>query len=1257
MGLFDAFRGMFGSRADPGSTDAARGPDRCPQCNAETHGEIVDYVDAGHDPQCYAGLRAGTLNRITCSNGHEWTAIVPLLVHLPQRRKVVFFAPSDLSEDEQNGAADRLMERLRKSVGHLQPYMTNLAMLETDRSAGYGGLLHFLDKLDPIKNVPAAIGHKRAGPKPQLLALLQAAMKEENQHRALDLWQQLLDATNGTGDDSLHATACQGIGVSVLKLVTQTSLPENEHAQSLEVAISALGTAARIYKAVGDIGTWAAVQLNLATAHVLAAADSWQGFIKASALYLSVLEDGLSDAPAEWRRAHDWLLHHSLQYFQEQCDQQLDADRCNALEHIATRVLWQVGDDGAAEMQVPWLELRGQVALSAPQADWEQAASDFLQVIELSDRDSDPKTWARANQNLTAALGRSDSASVGVARRAVQALQQCLEIYTEPLHPARHIENSQNLARALSRLALLLADERFEVADGGFETLATLQRACVLFEKHGPTLEFVQALCRLAQLYENAEGDAAENNELALHTYLMAQSHVDRESDPALWAQLEANIGLRFASRMHAQTGRFEYGDVQREAPDINWVSFGSGLLEAHHQSEAIKRLENALKYFQAANLTAECAKVMADLATVRLEAARMPLGGNADNAAARASQENAIAELERAIEMFDGLGDALKGRRVRAWLACAYTERVEGDRTCNLLRSMEIYRTIEQQGESISPSELQAHTDALLAAHAAGVAIEPDRVTRLRERLAVPIQAARGTETLKRLRRLAQLDELAGDRVSSQRHRAAALDAFEALIREALTLESANFLHQEHSPIYSQAFADALDAGDTRQAFILGERFRFSLPATELRTLALLPQEGLDQGLLAREADIMARIRADSAGIVRTTNTIARANLVSATSRHWRDVHECWSEMERSGPSFEAYLDFRRAKPAEWEEVQAWLDRQQESSAVALFVTLDEKLVLLVAKSGHEAIVLHEWPLGQRELWAAREQFAQDLSTQAALSFSIEWLPQLSAVADALAAAVGNASVLYLMPDGALAGLPLHALEAHGRPLIERTSIIYIRCLWPIIRREALANGAHSGTARPEVLAYVFGNPTEDLPEAASEAHAIATQWDVSPMLGAAVTRGAVLQALRSGGLVHISGHATFGKFAVFNSGLELAGGERLTAGDLFAESARCKVLVLSACDAALQHCTRNGELLGFPSAATAAGIETLVAARWPVDDEAARVFMLEFHRALCERRGVRPADVAIALRQAASRLRDAGWDRLDWAPFVVHA
>lgn len=221
-----------------------------------------------------------------------------------------------------------------------------------------------------------------------------------------------------------------------------------------------------------------------------------------------------------------------------------------------------------------------------------------------------------------------------------------------------------------------------------------------------------------------------------------------------------------------------------------------------------------------------------------------------------------------------------------------------------------------------------------------------------------------------------------------------------------------------------------------------------------------------------------------------------------------------------------------------------------------------------------------------------------------------------------------------------------------------------------PELRNELRnAMGAHhlkryraTRDAKAEVSGSVLvvADPTEPdcpLPNAAREANAVAASFSSALILsGAQATRTRVLDELARHDILHFACHGRADLLNPLDSGLALAGGERLTLDDVLLARLDVRLAVLSACETALPGARLPDEVVGLPTGLVQAGAIGVIGSLWSVPDMVTAELMTRFYAAWrCG--GMEPAE---ALRQAQQSVRDDpnhAWSHpFYWAAFCYH-
>ncbi len=263
------------------------------------------------------------------------------------------------------------------------------------------------------------------------------------------------------------------------------------------------------------------------------------------------------------------------------------------------------------------------------------------------------------------------------------------------------------------------------------------------------------------------------------------------------------------------------------------------------------------------------------------------------------------------------------------------------------------------------------------------------------------------------------------------------------------------------------------------------------------------------------------------------------------------------------------------------------------------------------------------------------------------------------------------NIDRLCLIPDGILNTLPFQALENAdtGRYLIEDFAVYYVPSLSALKSVRSLGNyGTSSLLALGDPQ---FGDPQQQaggdrdkmmtlhpLPATREEVEVLKTVYEpkVKILTGAEATKSNLKKYASQYGVLHFATHAFTDETNPTFSAIALAHekGEYgfLIAKEIIKMELNADLVVLSACKTATGKVVEGEGMLGLTRAFFTAGIPTVVASLWNVEDCSTRELMVQFHTRFRKRE--RPAT---ALREAQLHLlHETQYDNpFYWAPFVL--
>jgi len=320
--------------------------------------------------------------------------------------------------------------------------------------------------------------------------------------------------------------------------------------------------------------------------------------------------------------------------------------------------------------------------------------------------------------------------------------------------------------------------------------------------------------------------------------------------------------------------------------------------------------------------------------------------------------------------------------------------------------------------------------------------------------------------------------------------------------------------------------------------------------------------------------------------------------------------------------------------------------------SALAPRLSADERLVYY-ASLEHELVA---WVIGPLGTVAVRTPLERPLFERrvnawlagfTANATDADWQRQSERlyawVIAPLRSSLPDGASLIVVPDGVLNRVPFAALRdpVSGRYLVEQHQITMAPSA-TVLARALAATGREWRTPQ---RALVAGDPASDgqrldpLAGAAFEARAIAALYPRADLLEReAATRAAFSARMADAEVVHFGGHAIVSPDYPLLAHLEMApepgvsGSSDFDAADLAKlRTDTTRLVVLAACQTGGGLVRRGEGVLSLARPFFIAGVPSVIATLWDIDDRQSAPLFLALHRQLT--RGVPPA---VALRQA---------------------
>ncbi len=404
---------------------------------------------------------------------------------------------------------------------------------------------------------------------------------------------------------------------------------------------------------------------------------------------------------------------------------------------------------------------------------------------------------------------------------------------------------------------------------------------------------------------------------------------------------------------------------------------------------------------------------------------------------------------------------------------------------------------------------------------------------------------------------------------------------------------------------------ADAVELAERSRSRLLLEVFGSSVSPELPQQLARLHdrERGMEQGRV--RDGVLPRPDRPAFG---------HMDIYPAHQRRYRAAREAvWAELEASGPLGAAYVRHRRGAPATFEELRAVLP---PGVVLCELVRRGSRMLALVVRADRPAPAVFAVPLDEDP----------NLLPLPAPDGPARWGDPLQPLLRAVTEHSAAGETVWLVPDGPLHGLPLHAVEVNGAPIGERNPL----CVTPSasLLRHRLGRDPEPGVRR----ALIMADPDGDLPHARAEAHLIgALLPDAEVHTGGSATRHRLLERLGSESydVLHLACHYGFDRARPAGSAVRLADG-RLTAEDFLSVRLDASLVVVSGCETGAQQYRRGNELIGLTRALLHAGARAVIVSQWAVNDVSTALLMAGFYRELGRGR-----PVAAALSAARSEVR----------------
>jgi CHAT domain-containing protein/tetratricopeptide (TPR) repeat protein len=823
----------------------------------------------------------------------------------------------------------------------------------------------------------------------------------------------------------------------------------------------------------------------------------------------------------------------------------------------------------------------------------ERAIEHAQAALMVRTQDALPGAWAETQNAIGAAYReRIDGDRRSNRERAIEHAEAALKVFTRVTFPEAWAGTQNSLGLAFESRV------RGDRADNLERAIYHYQEALQVYSAGSFPEAWSNTQHNLANAYservrEERASEDGDNLELAIHHYEQALTVQTREHFPREWAMTQNHLGSTYAIRFY---GRRE-----------------------ENLERAIHHLEAALTVHTLEELPEEWAESQNKLGGIFT---RRVTGNRRENI------ERAIVHYRKALRVRTRKTLPTMWAEVQNNLGLAYRDRIEGDRAGNLERAV---RHLE--------AALQIYTrQSFPAEH------------RIVQRNLGDLQFARRN--------------WAPAHASFQ----AAIEAGDDLFAAAYTEVGRHAEVGETSRLHAAAAYCLLRLGRATEALLTLEygktRLLNEALALDRLELAALPQRERESLMAARQVvrglEAEVRLRGKS-------GRRREQQLVESLRQARADLARCVQDLCINRPSLLGgrlqlgeLLELIPEKGA----LVAPVITSQGSAAFVLpygtSVITNEHIVMLDQFAERDLLSLLLGSVGDSGL--GRDDIL-DLGGWLGgyANRSNDWPGWLAAIEDAgrklwdgvigpvhgrlRDLGLSEDATVLLLPQGGLGLLPLHAAwqaldGGRHRYFLDDYTIVYAPSCYAIWVSNRRVNDPQRG--HRSLLAVV--DPTGTLPHAPAECDAVLELFAslAGESLGSIeMTEDAVVQSVRGRSYLHFACHGVYGWRDVMQSGLDLAGGSKLTLARVISDLDlnMSRLAVLSACETGLTDTRQSpDEYIGLPAGFLQAGAPAIISTLWAVDDLSTRLLIERFYSCHLQDH-LAPA---VALRQAQIWLRD---------------
>lgn len=417
--------------------------------------------------------------------------------------------------------------------------------------------------------------------------------------------------------------------------------------------------------------------------------------------------------------------------------------------------------------------------------------------------------------------------------------------------------------------------------------------------------------------------------------------------------------------------------------------------------------------------------------------------------------------------------------------------------------------------------------------------------------------------------------------------------------------------------------------------------RFKSRTLLDSLRLLQFEAPESVPSELLIHEQKLLASLKTVDRMKKRIVTADELDQLIPRVEETQDKLNKVYDKIREFSPE---YVDLRKGYPLRIKEIKDLIGNQEKKTAFVEYYTTTDKVFIFVIISDKKIPKVKIVNLTEKSLLIHAQKYFKEIVIRRG-RIGETWKKLSEYLIDPVFEYIKDCELVYLVPHGLLHYLPLHALIAENKRLIEHFPIVYSPSL------TVLKYTQSKPSRKLESCLSMGYTPNENEKEIfEGEAELVAGLFNVSPKLGSEATSKILKNANTD--VIHISCHGGFDRQNSLNSGIKLADKD-LSVKDIFDLDLSTGLLVLSACETGLNEQKPGDELIGLTRAFLYAGAESLIVSLWSVRADSTLEFMERFYKNM---KGKNMSKAEALQQTQIEFIHDEKYSNpYLWAPFVL--